>query len=127
MDIFPPSEPDFYQLLKTLRGTQSYSRLKSIVEAITFCRFSFQLSDLQELVESKRCHGVACKDPGGKLNQAEPLTVQDVCRLHEVLETGNIWDRAFCVLACFAYTLVRGGVIFAMAKLSDLTMQKMAE
>ena len=110
--FFPWNEPDFYQLLKTLRSSLvTPSRLKSVVEAVTFCRFSFQISDFQQLVESKRCMGVTNPDPGRKPQQAEPLTVRDVCLLHEIQDSGQVWDRAFAGACLFC--------IYARARWSD--------
>lgn len=109
--FFPLCEPDFYQLLKTLKSTCSQSRLKSIVEAVTFCRFSFQISDVRELVESKRCAGVAARELGAKVLQAEPLRVNDVCTLRDILEHGHIWDRAFAGACLFC--------IYSRARWSD--------
>ena len=110
--FFPWSEPDFYQLLKTLRSALvTPSKLKSVVEAVTFCRFSFQISEFQQLVESKRCMGVTNPDPGRKPQQAEPLSVRDVCLLHEVLDSGQVWDRAFAGACLFC--------IYARARWSD--------
>ena len=55
-------------------------------------------------ISSKRCHGVISAGPLGKANQAEPLTVANLERLHAILEgTGDAWDKLasgaflFCV------------------------------
>ena len=77
------SEPDSYRFLKTLRSAgHSTSRLKSLLEAVTFCRYSFHLPKLHDLTVSQRCLGAVVDNLSGKVKQAEPLTVSDVKQLH---------------------------------------------
>ena len=110
--FWPMSEPDFYRFLKTLKSAgHSTSRLKSLLEAVTFCRYSFHLPELHDLTVSKRCLGAVVDDLPGKVKQAEPLTVSDVKRLHWVLEHGNVWDKVFSGAALFC--------IYARARWSD--------
>ena len=95
------SEPDSYRFLKTLRSAgHSTSRLKSLLEAVTFCRYSFHLPKLHDLTVSQRCLGAVVDNLSGKV-KAEPLTVSDVKQLHWVLEHGNVWDRVFSGAALF--------------------------
>ena len=100
--MFPYNEPDFYHLLKTLKAAgTSTSRLKGVLEAVAFCRFVFQLEDLQVLSTSKRCRGAVDGGPQGRVNQAAPLLVKDVLRLHHILEEGQLWDAVFAGAALF--------------------------
>ena len=42
--IFPYTESDLYSLLKVLKNTgQTASRLKGVMEALTFCRYVFNI------------------------------------------------------------------------------------
>ena len=93
--IFPYSESELYALSKVLKDTkQSASRLKGIMEALAFCRYVFNIEQLQSLINSKRCHGVVSGGPVNKANQAAPLKVSDLVLLHETLETSeDYWDR----------------------------------
>ena len=110
--FWPMSEPDFYRFLKTLKSAgHSTSRLKSLLEAVTFCRYSFHLPELHDLTVSKRCLGAVVDDLPGKVKQAEPLTVSDVKRLHWVLKHENVWDKVFSGAALFC--------IYARARWSD--------
>ena len=57
---FPCTEPQLYQALCHIRDAGCKpSRIKGIVEAVTFCRFIFNIVKLQECVNSRRCLGVA--------------------------------------------------------------------
>ena len=105
--IFPYSESELYALLKVFKDTgQSASRLKGIMEALTFCRYVFNIEQLHPLISSKRCHGVVSGGPLNRANQAAPLRVSDLVLLHETLETSDDdWNRLmsgaclFCVYA----------------------------
>eukprot|EP00435_Cladocopium_sp_Y103_P046199 s2776_g13.t1 len=104
--FFPFSEPDFYHLLKVLRQRgHSCSKLKSVLEAITFVRYPFQIDVLHPLTCSKRCAGAVMPEPVGRILQAEPLRVKDLERLHGVLDSGDLWDRVFagaCLFCAYA-------------------------
>ena len=105
--IFPYTESDLYSLLKVLKSTgQSASRLKGVMEALTFCRYVFNIDPLHPLTISKRCYGAISSGPVNRAKQAAPLSVRDLVHLHEVLETSDdVWDRVmsgsslFCVYA----------------------------
>jgi hypothetical protein len=109
--FWPVGEPDMYRIIKTLHSSgNSTSRLKSILEAITFCRYSFDIEDLHPITVSKRCLGATGGDVANKLNQAAPLTVADIWQLHLCLDTGDAWDRVFSGAALFRiYARARWG------------------
>ena len=110
--FWPVGEPDVYRIIKTLHSSgNSTSRLKSILEAITSCRYSFDIEDLHPITVSKRCLGATGGDVANKLNQAAPLTVADIWQLHLCLDTGDAWDRVFSGAALFC--------IYARARWSD--------
>ena len=101
---FPCSELQLYQALCDLRRAGCKpSRIKGIVEAVTFCRFVFDISKLQECVSSRRCLGVARGLPSDSPCQAAPLTVVQLTELHRLVrESADVWDRVFAgaVLFC---------------------------
>lgn len=101
---FPCTELQLYQALCDLRSAGCKpSRIKGIVEAVTFCRFVFDIGKLQACVSSRRCLGVARGLPSDSPSQAAPLTVMQLTELHRlVLETSDPWDRVFAgaVLFC---------------------------
>ena len=100
--FWPLGEPDMYRIIKTLKMSgSSASRLKSMLEAITFCRYSFNIVDLHDITVSRRCLGAVGSDVTGKVNQAAPLTVADVWHLHMCLTNSSTWDRVFCGAALF--------------------------
>ena len=83
---FPCSELQLYQALCDLRRAGCKpSRIKGIVEAVTFCRFVFDISKLQECVSSRRCLGVARGLPSDSPCQAAPLTVVQLTELHRLV------------------------------------------
>ena len=47
------------------------------MEVLTFCRYVFNIEQLQSLISSKRCHGVISGGPVNRANQAAPLSVRD--------------------------------------------------
>ena len=77
--MFPYPESELYSLLKTLKSAgYTCSRMKGVMEALTFCRFVFGIEEMHKSVMSKRCHGVIAALPVGKANQADPLTVANL-------------------------------------------------
>ena len=84
---FPGTEDSFYVYLCQMRdeGKPPSSR-KSLLEAITFVRFVLGLQDLKSLGESRRCHGSARQKEFRARKQASPFSVDELTRLHLVLE-----------------------------------------
>eukprot|EP00435_Cladocopium_sp_Y103_P057298 s2538_g19.t1 len=79
--LFPCSEPQLYQALCAFRteGCKA-GRIQGCIEAVTFCRFVFNIQSLQESVDSKRCRGVARGSPINKPAQSSPLRVPRAMR-----------------------------------------------
>ena len=111
--FFPYDERDFYNLLKTLKAADyKSSRLKGVLEAVTLCRYTFNLDTLHNLTNSRRCLGAIAMGPAEKANQAAPLTVAEVQTLHDVLENSqDVWDRAMAGACLFS--------IYSRARWSD--------
>ncbi|CAE7465617.1 NaCP60E [Symbiodinium sp. CCMP2592] len=102
---FPGSEELFYAYMCMLReeGKPSSTR-KSLLEAITFCRFVLGIPELASLGESKRCHGSARARDFKPRVQASPFTVEELSKLHRILfEDPEPWNQLmagsllFCV------------------------------
>ena len=74
---------------------------------------------MHKSISSKRCHGVISAGPLGKANQAGPLTVANLERLHASLEgTGDAWDKLasgaflFCVYSRARWSdFIHGGQV----------------
>ena len=55
---FPPPEPQVYKFFQVEREAAApASRLKSYLEALAFCMYTFSMPELKAAVESKRLHG----------------------------------------------------------------------
>ena len=92
---FPGTEESFYVYLCQIReeGKPASSR-KSLLEVVTFVRFVLGIQDLKSLGESKRCHGTARQRDFRPRRQASPFTVDELIRLHLVLEKDpEPWNR----------------------------------
>ena len=118
--MFPYSEPKLYSLFKTLKAAgNTCSRMKGVMEALTFCRYVFDIDELHKSISSKRCHGVISAGPLGKASQADPLTVANLERLHAILEgSGDAWDKLasgaflFCVYSRARWSdFIHGGQV----------------
>ena len=109
---FPFSEPEFYYVLKTLKAAdEKSSRLKSVVEAVTFARHVFSAEQLEPLASSRRCRGAIAARPVERGNQAAPLSCEDLKHLHDVLDKGQPWDKVFAGACLFC--------VYARARWSD--------
>ena len=70
------------------------SSRKSLLEAITFVRFVLGVQDLKSLGESRRCYGSARQKEFRARKQASPFSVDELTRLHLVLEKDpEPWNR----------------------------------
>ena len=114
LDRFPISERNMYAFLCSERNSGApASRLKGLMQAITFCRFVLDLTDLEETVNSARCRGTTRQINIAEKNQASPLKVKEVQLLHEVLSKGeDIWFQLFAGAALFC--------LYARARWGDL-------
>ena len=131
---FPCTELQLYQALCDMRSAGCKpSRIKGIVEAVTFCRFVFDIGKLQECVNSKRCLGVARGLPSDLPFQAAPLTVLQLTELHRLVrESTDTWDRVFagavlfCVYSrsCWTFNMVPSSGWSTLVMTSDTSLAK---
>eukprot|EP00435_Cladocopium_sp_Y103_P037042 s2725_g9.t1 len=106
LEPFPMREITLYRFLCSEKqlGAPS-SRLKGFLQAITFCRHVLDVEELQVVLNSKRCSGVAFEDCPKERRQASPLTVSELKTLHAVIDEGvDTWDAIFAeaaLLCCY--------------------------
>ena len=110
---FPCSEASLYGVLCELRRQGApASRSKGILEAIAFVRFTMGIVECDALLRGKRCWGAATSDAPLHRNQASPLQVKELEKLHSVLENStDIWDKMFSGTVLF--------VVYSRARWSD--------
>jgi hypothetical protein len=85
---FPCSESELYDYLCRQRNEGApASRLKALLEAVTFVRHVFGCESLDFAVKSRRCMGAASSKTVETVKQAPPLTVEHLKCIHAVLET----------------------------------------
>ena len=63
------------------------SRLKSYLEALAFCLYTFSMEELKPVVTNRRLHGRSIPAVLTTVVQASPLTVEELAELHAVLWT----------------------------------------
>ena len=106
LETFPMQEITFYRFLcqEEAMGAPK-SRLKGFLQAIAFCRHVLDVTELQCILDSKRCSGVATESCPRERRQASPLTVLELKKLHEVVDDGSDpWDSVFAgaaLLCCY--------------------------
>ena len=100
---FPCSEDQFYDLLRCeVDAKAPSSRLKAYFEALVFCRYVLGVSELQKVIESRRCLGAASSKALACPRQADPFTVEQLKKFHECLREGDeLWDRAMSGMILF--------------------------
>ena len=109
---FPIPESTMYLFLCCEREAGApVSRLKGYMQAINFCRYVFDMTELEETVNSARCKGSTRQKHVVERRQASPLLVKEVSKLHDVLEHGTEqWNRLFAGAALFClYSRARWG------------------
>ena len=110
---FPCSEAAMYQFFQHQRkGSAPPSRLKSYLEAIAFCLYTFGMDELKPLVVSRRLHGCTIADVPCAITQAAPLTVEEMTKLHTILQTECGWSSVFSGAVLFA--------VYARSRWADL-------
>ena len=88
------------------------SRLKSLIEALTFTKHMFGISSLDACINSRRCTGVAMRPLDQVLKQAPPLQVVHIRAIHEVLASDEEpWNRCLAGMVLFC--------IYGRARWSD--------
>lgn len=110
---FPTGEGQIYFFLCNQREAGApASRLRSFLEAISFCAHVLDMDALLETEKSKRCIGTTNRVPGCVILQSSPLMVVELLRLHDVLDSDDQWDRLFAGTVLFA--------VYARARWADL-------
>ena len=110
---FPPTEGEMYSFCVSERNLGAPpSRLRSFMEALNFCRHILSMEELGSVVNSRRCVGTTSSDVPHVVAQAEPLKVEELKLLHNVLQTGSSWDKVFAGAILFA--------TYARARWADL-------
>ena len=118
---FPCSESELYDHLCRQRseGAPS-SRLKALLEAVTFVRHVFGCESLDFAVKSRRCMGAASSKTVETVKQAPPLTVEHLKCIHAVLETDpDPWNVVFCGMVLFC--------VYGRARWSDAQHSQFVE
>eukprot|EP00435_Cladocopium_sp_Y103_P007613 s5414_g2.t1 len=100
---FPCSESELYDHMCRQRSAGApSSRLKSLLEAVTFVRHVFGCDSLDFCTKSRRCMGAASSSTVETVKQAPPLTVEHLRCVHSVIESDtDPWNVAFCGMVLF--------------------------
>ena len=101
--FFPCTEDELYQHLCAQRNLGAKpSRLKSLLEAVTFVRHVFNMASLDDCTKSRRCMGVASTKQPLIVKQAPPLLLVHLQAIHKTLEsTEDPWEACFCGMILF--------------------------
>lgn len=111
-DIFPCSEEAMYNFFKSERDLGAPpSRLKSYLEAMAFCLYTFSMDELRPVVASRRLHGCTIPAVPSAILQASPLTVDELSKIHEVLWAKSDWNSVFAGALLF--------VVYSRARWAD--------
>ena len=97
-EIFPCSESAFYDFLchETTNGAPQ-SRLKGYMQALNFVQFVMSVSEVTALTSSARCKGACMSEYLKERIQASPLRVDELKRIHNLLQTcDDLWVKLFC-------------------------------
>ena len=110
---FPCEESALYRVLCDLRsGGAPPSRGKGILEAIALVRYTMGILECDPLLKGRRCWGAATSDEPVSRTQASPLQVEELEKLHYLLEhDADKWNRLFCGTVLF--------MVYARARWSD--------
>lgn len=100
---YPCNESQCYMYFTVERSNGAPpSRLKGCFEAMVFARHVLGVTEFQEIIESRRCVGACGGDHTRILNQAEPLTVSQLRKLHAILNNDDqMWNRMFAGMCLF--------------------------
>ena len=106
VEQFPMKEITLYKFFCSERAAGApASRLLGVMQAMAFCRHVLDMPELQPVLDSKRCSGVAKETNPKEKKQASPLTVQELLKLHSIVDEGeDLWDSIFAgaaLLCCY--------------------------
>ena len=109
---FPTSEQQMYHFFQEERAKSAPpSRLRSYLEALAFCFHVFSMTELRDVISSKRLHGSTIPSVPTCVVQASPLSVEELTKLHSVLHEQCSWDAMFAGSVLF--------VVYARARWAD--------
>ena len=78
------------------------SRLKAYFESLVFSRHVLGIEQLQQVIDSRRCLGASSSFALTCPRQAEPFSVPQLRKLHEVLRNGpELWDQVMSGMTLF--------------------------
>lgn len=106
LEAFPMTEITFYRYLcsESAQGAPP-SRLQGLLQAVAFCRHVLDVTELQIILNSKRCSGAARETNLKERKQASPLLVSELLKLHSIVEEStDAWDAVFAgaaLLCCY--------------------------
>ncbi len=100
---FPCLESELYEHLCRQRDLgEKKSRLKSLLEAVTFVRHMFNIVSLDDCTKSRRCMGVATSTEASIVKQAPPLMLVHLRAVHSLLDSNDDpWEVCFCGMVLF--------------------------
>ena len=101
--FFPCTEDELYKHLCAQRVSGAKpSRMKALLEAVTFVRHVFNMPSLEACTKSRRCMGVASSKVPSIVKQAPPLMLDHLLAIHKTLEsTEDLWEACFCGMILF--------------------------
>ena len=95
-------ESEFYSFMCEERDDGApTSRLKGFTEAVAFAHFVLGLVQLEACVSSKRCNGVSKQLSAREVKQAPAFTVEQLLKLHGILDGEELWDAALAGFILF--------------------------
>eukprot|EP00435_Cladocopium_sp_Y103_P014974 s3530_g3.t1 len=103
----PGTEETLYAYFCELReASVPLSRLRATIEAIRFTEHIFGIDGLVKMLVSKRCLGASRVVGETVHRQADPFTVEQLAKLHEILHDpqSSFWDRLVsgtALVACY--------------------------
>ena len=106
LEAFPMTEITFYRYLcsESAQGAPP-SRLQGLLQAVAFCRHVLDVTELQIILNSKRCSGAARETNLKERKQASPLLVSELLKLRSIVEEStDAWDAVFAgaaLLCCY--------------------------
>ena len=118
---FPCSESELYDHLCRQRSEGApASRLKALLEAVTFVRHVFGCESLDFAVKSRRFMGAASSKTVETVKQAPPLKVEHLrCILMTLEQDPDPWNVAFCGMVLFC--------VYGRARWSDAQHSQFVE
>ena len=102
---FPMSEDGLCKVLHVARSMDAFlSNVRSVMDAIAFSRYTFNMESLIFLCKSRKCWEVGVAPLAAVAQKGAPLRVRELKRLHHLFrEAECVWTR----LLCCAYACCR--------------------